>query len=296
MGDERTNLNRGYLNEEFRFYHLRDNRTQEIEYHYHEFDKIVIFISGKVSYIVEGTTYYLEPWDILFIKHGSIHKPNIGLTEMYERIVLWMNKEFLDDHSYDGDKLSSCFELAQKGQHCLLRPLAEGRPKLFRLLQELEEAIESEEYGSRLLARTYFLQLMVKFNRFFVREQYGIDGSSYNIDPKIKEVLRYINENLGSDLSIDTLSKRFYISRYHFMRRFKEATGFTAHSYVLQKRLNMAAELLDGGASAGEAAYKTGFMDYSSFQRAFKRMYNITPREFAGRAADLFHDEKVDLW
>ena len=59
---ERYKYNReGYLNENFRMFHLRDTAGQERDFHFHEFDKIVILISGSVNYMVEGTDYTLEP-------------------------------------------------------------------------------------------------------------------------------------------------------------------------------------------------------------------------------------------
>ena len=63
---------RGVLRENFRVFRLRDNRSPQIDYHYHEFDKIVVFLSGAASYIVEGRTYRLQPWDVLF---PSRHSP-----------------------------------------------------------------------------------------------------------------------------------------------------------------------------------------------------------------------------
>lgn len=272
--------NRGFLNEEYRLSHLKDNRAQEIEYHYHEFDKIVLFLSGKVSYIVEGKTYHLQPWDILFIRHNSIHKPMIDNTEIYERIVLWINEGLLDAHSFDGCDLSRCFDIAEKRRHVLFRPTVDERLKLGRMAEYLESSAMSQEFGSRLLARTYLLQLMVAFNRCLLDSDRPLDVSSFEVDPKIDLVLQYINAHLLGDLSIDSLSKRFYISRYHFMRRFKEATGYTIHSYVQQKRLGTAAELIKAGSNPTEAAGKAGFTDYSSFLRAFKQMYFVTPRQY----------------
>ena len=52
--------NDGYLNENFRLFHLKDSSGQEKDFHFHEFDKIVILISGKVDYTVEGTAYKLS--------------------------------------------------------------------------------------------------------------------------------------------------------------------------------------------------------------------------------------------
>ena len=46
-------VKKGYLNSEFRLFHLTDQETREVEYHYHDFDKITIFIKGNVNYMVE---------------------------------------------------------------------------------------------------------------------------------------------------------------------------------------------------------------------------------------------------
>ena len=44
-----TYMKKGYLNSEFRLFHLTDRETKEVEYHYHDFNKITIFIKGKVN-------------------------------------------------------------------------------------------------------------------------------------------------------------------------------------------------------------------------------------------------------
>ena len=53
------------LNEGFRLFHLKDTRAQKLDYHYHEFDKLVLVLGGRITYVVEGVTYFLQPWDIL---------------------------------------------------------------------------------------------------------------------------------------------------------------------------------------------------------------------------------------
>lgn len=65
---------KGYLNSEFRLFHLTDQETKEVDYHYHDFDKITIFIRGKVNYMIEGRSYDLKPYDIVLVKQGDIHR------------------------------------------------------------------------------------------------------------------------------------------------------------------------------------------------------------------------------
>lgn len=270
-------LNKGYLLENFRLFHLRDRATGEVESHYHEFDKIVVFYSGNVDYIIEGITYRLQPGDVLFVRHHDIHRPVVSVDTDYERAVLWVKPGFLDENSTENERLETCLDIASENRACLYSPDTERRTRIKRLISGLESALRDDEFGSVILANSLLLQLVVEFNRCVLSESPRLPQS---IDPKIDEIIRYINNNLSAELSVDMLASMCYLSRYYFMRRFKEATGYTVHNYIQQKRLTAAAELLDGGVTITEAASRVGFSEYSSFLRAFKRALNMTPSEY----------------
>ena len=90
----------------------------------------------------------------------------------------------------------------------------------------------------------------------------------------VREAARMQQEGL----SIDELAGRFYISKYHMMRRFKEETGYTIHNYVVTKRLMLARDRISAGVPVGEACYACGFRDYSAFARAYKKLFSVSPR------------------
>lgn len=271
---------RGYLHEDFRLFHLRDMGIEEMEYHYHEFDKIVIFLSGKAGYIIEGRSYFPEPWDVLLVSHHLIHKPVADPDHPYERAVIYLDPGFLRSSGTRGEDLASCFRLARERQFALMRPEAGERETLAELLERLERALEDRGFGGDLLARTCFLQLLVHLNRGMIRDRTPRDRSVSQYDPKISQALSYINEHLGEELTVDALARRVYTSKYHFMRRFKEQTGCSVHQYITQKRLLAAAGLLRAGTSAQAACGRCGFQDYSAFHRAFRRQFGASPREF----------------
>ena len=79
-------------------------------------------------------------------------------------------------------------------------------------------------------------------------------SDSYRVDPKMEEILRYIVHHLDEDLSVDMLAKRFYLSRYYLMHRFKAVTGYTVHQYISQKRLLLAGEMIRQGVPVMKAA------------------------------------------
>ena len=95
---------------------------------------------------------------------------------------------------------------------------------------------------------------MVHINRVFLGKQYINDRKSYSSDSQVEELLRHINRHLNEDLSIDSLADRFFFSKYHMMRKFKEETGYTIHNYIVNKRLLMARSLISQNVPVIKAA------------------------------------------
>ena len=90
----------------------------------------------------------------------------------------------------------------------------------------------------------------------------------------------YIEENLDGDLSLENLAKQFYVSKYHIAHVFKDSTGLSIHQYITKKRLSACRDAILGDVGISEVYPMFGFGDYSSFYRAFKKEYGISPKEF----------------
>ncbi len=272
---------RGYLNEGFRLFHLKDSRAQVMDYHYHEFDKVILLLGGKVTYVVEGVTYFLKPWDVLLVQHNMIHRPIIDPSEPYERVVVWLGREWLQNRADPGEALDACFHTARERGFHLLRTGPERRLEYMKDLQRLEEALRSGEFGAARLADTLCQQLLIGINRDILRSRTAQEETdSYRVDPKIEEILKYIAGHLEEPLTVDSLAKRFYLSRYYLMHRFKAVSGYTVHQYISQKRLLRAGELIRSGIPVMKAAEQAGFSEYSTFLRAFQNTFHMSPREF----------------
>ncbi len=265
---------RGYLREDYRLFYLRDSRAVKLDYHYHEFDKLVFHLAGRTEYHIEGKSYQLQPLDILLVGRNMIHQPVIDPAQVYERMVLWIDRDFLARRSTGHTDLAACFDLA--GDIHLCRPRGESREQYRALFGRIRDASVSTEFGADLLADTCVLQLMIALNRDMLSPSLEGTGRS---DPKMEEVTQYIRRHLNEELSIDHLSRTFYLSRYYLMHRFKAAYGCTVHQYIRQKRIQQAAEQIREGVPVLKAAEEAGFGDYSVFLRAFRSVYGCSPRE-----------------
>ena len=263
----------GYLEQDFRLFHIKDQTKREFSYHYHDFHKVIIFLSGKAAYHIEGKSYYLKPWDILLVNRHAIHKPEIDFSVPYERFVLWIRDDI------KSTELLRCFQKAIDRSYNLIRLDSDTQEKLKQLLYELEAALKDAKFGSNLLGSALFTQFMVYVNRIFLEKQYIYDAHSYSSDSQIEELLRYINRNLTEDLSIETLARKYYLSKYHMMRKFKEETGYTIHNYIISKRLLLARTKISEGTPIMKTAQLSGFSDYTTFSRAYKKQFGTAPSQ-----------------
>ncbi len=99
---------------------------------------------------------------------------------------------------------------------------------------------------------------------------------------RIDQVLRFIDENLDADLSLETLAQVANYSAFHFHRIFKQIANESVNTYILRKRIEKMASVLmyQSEISVTELSLQYGFNSNSSFTRAFKKYYGVSPTEF----------------
>lgn len=273
---------RGYLKEPFRLFHLADSRRERIEYHYHTFHKIIILLAGKAGYAIEGERYDLSPGDFVLVGRGSIHRPEVAEDDFYERMILYIDPAYLTSLSTGDCDLEGCFRQAQTAFRYVYRD--GGGSRVRQLFETLTRTDREGGYGAALLARAQFLELMVEVNRV-CRGGHQVQAAAG--DSKVVALLQYLNLHLTEELSIDQLAERFYISKYHMMRRFRQETGYSIHGYLTEKRLLLAQRLLAQGVSPSEAGEQAGYQDYSTFSRAYKKHFGRGP------SADVVRDSTI---
>ena len=265
---------RGYLLENFRLFHLRSEQGTKVDYHYHEFCKLLLLVSGSGSYVVDGQRYLLQPGDGVLIGSRSVHRPELESGVPYERIIIYISPDFLQRESTSDCPLTQIFS-GEQGH--VLRTKEPVRRKIFSLAGALEKELSGEEYGRELLSNIALLQLLVEIGRDLRKEDAQNPQPVIPQNARILELMKYIDSHLTEDLDIDALAEAFFISKYHMMRLFRQETGFTIHTYLSQRRLLNARGLIEGGMRATEACYRSGFRSYSSFTRAYGKHFGTTP-------------------
>lgn len=262
---------KGYLLEDFRLFHLQGAQGVKSEYHYHEFCKLLLLVSGSGGYSVEGQRYALQPGDIVLVGSRAVHRPEFSPDDPYERIIIYIDPEFLRQCSTEDCDLVAVFSGIHG--HVLRGP---KQQRLLAIALWLEQELSSGEYGHVILGEAALLRLLVEIGREQGKAGHQPEPLSAK-DGRITRLMDYIRQHMAEDLTVDQLAEQCYLSKYHLMRLFRAETGLSVYHYVTLQRLLRARELIAGGMRATEAAFRCGFATYSSFTRAYSKQFGATP-------------------
>lgn len=271
-------MNKGYLIDNFRIFHIKDKGFTESEFHYHEFHKIIIPIIGSTYYLSEKGTYKASPGELLIVPAATLHRPKYLENEACERYVVWFSRNSVS--LVDNELLNMLNINLSSGKEAILQIglSSSDSMKIIKCLSEIELESQLELPFSSTLKNALFFEVLVRIGRC-IQSEIHMEPGIFS-DELIKDVTDYINANLSLDLSIEEIAAALFVSKSYLMHRFKDITGDTIHQYVIRKRLAVASSLIASGNRINEACITAGFKDYSSFARAFKKTFGRSPRDY----------------
>jgi YesN/AraC family two-component response regulator len=198
--------------------------------------------------------------------------------ENYDRILIMFNPQIAQLFSSPDFNLLNCFDnksIGEQNKKSLSKIQIEEIIGIFNKI----ENVNSDDLGSNKILRiSYFIELLVFINKVFLENKELPEDIS--IHEKLLPILNYIDENIHSDLSLDTLEKKFFINKYYLSRIFKSSIGISIHKYIILKRIVNAKSLLRQGYDVTSTCYMSGFKDYSNFIKMFKNIVGISPAKY----------------
>lgn len=264
----------------FEIFHYRDAKFEGVPVHQHDFYEVYYFIGGNVEYSVEGRTYDLKSGDLLLINPLELHQPRIAPDQQdYERIVLWINKNYLSELCCNKTSLTRCFDNTIPDHSNLLRPSKMQQTYISAMLSELITEHSNDAYAVEIASEAILLRFLVELNRLTINNNSETEKeeSSSTIIP---DVLDYINSHFCEKLTLSSIADEFFVSKYYLSHAFNNTVGTSVHRYIILKRLIHAKQMLLSGIKSTTAATNCGFNDYAGFYRAFTAEYGVTPTEF----------------
>lgn len=215
----------------------------------------------------------------MLIPPHTSHRPIIHSQNVpYRRFVFWISQEYCNHLM----KLSPNYGYVMQYVLTTKDYLFHNNRLAFYSIQsralKLIEELQSDYFGKQAQVSLLVNDLVLNLNRLLYAQKHSKkareDLSLY------QNLCAFIEEHLNEDLSLSRLAKEFYVSKYHISHVFKENFGSSLHQYITKKRLALCREAIMGNMSITEAYHTFGFGDYSSFFRAFKKEYGISPKEY----------------
>lgn len=267
------------LSQDFELYYYEDRELSKVDLHSHNYYEFYFFLEGDVQMQIENEVYPFRYGDILLIPPGIPHRPIIHSQQVpYRRFVFWISQEYYNHLLQFSPAYAYVMQIAQTQKRYLFHndriTFNAVQSKLLHLLEEMR----SDHFGKEAKIPLCVDDLVLHINRLVYAQnapkKKSADSSLYQL------LLTYIEEHLDEDLSLEKLADEFYVSKYHIAHVFKDNTGISIHQYITKKRLELCREAIQGKMNIKEAYQLFGFGDYSSFYRAFKKEYGISPKDF----------------
>lgn len=138
-------------------------------------------------------------------------------------------------------------------------------------------SLHSQDYGQDLLADCYSTRLLVFINTL----QQSSSALPHNLMPElVRMTMAYIEEHLLEPIYSAQLEQEFHYSGKYISQQFKEHTGLTIRSYIVNKRISLAMSHLAAGKSVAAACELSGFSDYANFIRSFTKVAGVSPGRY----------------
>lgn len=249
----------------------------QLQFHSHTFYEMLCCRNTcGAEYLVGAERYKLQKGDIIFVPPGISHRPLLPdqLSEPYVRDVLWISEEFLQLLNQTTPELIT----ADFKQPFLFRTAGTEWSYICDLFRIGVQEAADGQLGWNTLVIANTSNILVHLVRA---------GKDMHTKPMkaekpelLDQLLAFIESHMAEKITLADTARHFFISESTISQTFRKKMGISFYQCVTQKRLIASKALIEQDLSLEAVAEQVGFSDYSSFYRAFKQEFGISPRQY----------------
>lgn len=267
------------LSRDFELFYYNDKNFSKVAPHSHNYYEFYFFLEGDVNLVVEDKSYPIHPGDFFLIPPGTIHHMvSLNPAVPYRRFIFWISTEYCNALTQTSTDYAYLMQLSITTKtyifHCENIEFNTIQSMIYQLLEEMRV----NRFGRDALLPLQINTLLLYMNRLIFEQQKNYHDKEDN--SLYMGLMRYISENLETDLTLDDLAKVFFVSKYHIAHTFKDNMGISIHQFITKKRLQACRNAILDDVSITQLFTQYGFKDYSTFYRAFKKEYGLSPKEY----------------
>ncbi len=238
--------------------------------HAHEEYSLGVTLQGRQDFFCQNSFHKSASGNVLLFNPEDVHDGHSGGEQALKYKMLYIHP----------DEFSPLFKALGYQQQSILRlnqPVVDN-PILRHQILRLSSTLQQSNYSTMEFEAGLF-QIAQSLVAISGSLELGTQ-SSKRVDKLLLRARDYILASLEHNISIDDIAQVATMSKFHFIRQFRQQFGITPHQYVLSCRVNLARRIIESGKSLNQAAFEAGFADDSHLNRHFKRIYGLTPKRF----------------
>lgn len=265
---------------DFYIEHIRkDDCLRKRPFSNEDFYELSYFVVGERKYIIDDVIYKIKPGMLVLSKKDKNSKTTIHNESSYERILVRFHKSYFDDFQciFNGHDLLSVFNQNTK----ILKLDYDRKEKLESLLLDMVSiGFQAGTYQS-LQTKLNLSLVLVLINEHIETTDAKNLVHFGEKNPKISEIITYINANYTENITLNHLSQKFFISPFYLSKLFKQITNFTVVQYLNSIRVKKAKyHLVNTDDKIIDIAFRVGFNSNTHFTRVFSQVCNESPNQF----------------
>ena len=272
-------------NKNFIFRYTEDSVPREPTdgMHYDSSMAITYIIEGKGRIFVENTHTDIFEGDVVIVSPNEFHRTSLWGEPEHKRISVYVRRELAEATGIAANRLFGIFFDRKQGKGNVIPAKVASEIGLHKLFESME-APEDGDVDGEILLQCRIVELLLLLKKALpLAEKETLPSKE---SKTTAGVIEYINEHLTEELSTSRIAEALFMDKSYLCREFKKNTGATINQYITKKRICKAAALMAEGESCTEACYQSGFGNYSSFYKYYRRYTDGVPGERKIKKAD----------
>lgn len=244
-------------------------------YHCHSGCEIYFFLSGNIRVYIEDKCFLPPPDSLIIFKPNQLHRIQSIDESMYERIVIDLSEDYMNNIGEGKQWLFDCFLKKETSNLATLD--FSKREEILSLCNMIGKNSYSKKPADEVRKKAYMEILLATVNEIYsTRRQHFQDA----MPDLVVKIMMYVDHHLTETISFAQMAEEFGLPLVVLREEFKKHIGLTLREYLLERKLVNAKVMLNRGASVTEACYSSGFNDYANFIRSFKKKEGVSPGKY----------------